>query len=102
WIKKERQNIPETYKPFLDGILNKYDAYKSDLGMKREIDTDDLINTVSSDEDSTFIHKAFVSLQNEITDKYTLIDSPGINSINQRHTKETRSEERRVGKKCRE
>ncbi|SDK51337.1 dynamin family protein [Lacicoccus qingdaonensis] len=91
WIKRERQNVPETYKPFLDGILNKYDVYKSDLGMKRKIDTDELIKTVSSDEDSTFVHKAFVSLQNEITDKYTLIDSPGINSINQRHTKETRN-----------
>lgn len=91
WIKKERQNVPETYKPFLAGILNKYGEYKSDLGKTREIDTDSLIKTVSSDEDSTFVHKAYVSLQNEITDKYTLIDSPGINSINQRHTKETRN-----------
>ncbi|WP_462420824.1 dynamin family protein [Salinicoccus sp. Marseille-QA3877] len=91
WIKRERQNVPETYKPFLDGILNKYEDYKSDLGMKRKIETASLISTVSSDEDSTFVHKAYVSLQNEITEKYTLIDSPGINSINQRHTKETRN-----------
>ncbi len=91
WIKKERTNVPETYKPFLDGILNKYGTYRTDLGQTREIETDALISKVSSDEDATFIHKAYVSLQNEITDRYTLTDSPGINSINQRHTKETRN-----------
>lgn len=91
WIKKERQNVPETYKPFLDGILNKYDEYQPNLGKKIKINTDSLISMVSSDEDSTFVHKAYVSLENEMTDKYTLIDSPGINSINQRHTKETRN-----------
>ncbi|CAM4151510.1 dynamin family protein [Lacicoccus alkaliphilus] len=91
WIKKERSNVPETYKPFLDGILNKYGEYKADLGTTKDIGTDALISRVSSDEDATFIHKAYVSLENEITEKYTLVDSPGINSINQRHTKETRN-----------
>lgn len=90
WMKKERDNVPETYKPFLNGLLNKYGEYKEDLGTTKDIGTEALIGKVSSDEDATFIHKAYVSLQNDITGKYTLVDSPGINSINQRHTRETR------------
>lgn len=91
WMKKERDNVPETYKPFLNGLLNKYDEYKADLGTTKDIGTEALISKVSSDEDATFLHKAYVSLKNDITEKYTLVDSPGINSINQRHTKETRN-----------
>lgn len=90
WINKNISKVDETYKPLLSGILENYDKYKDDLGQTVSIDTDALIEKISNDKDSTFIHKANVSLENEMTEAYTLVDSPGINSINARHTSETR------------
>lgn len=91
WIKKNAGTVPETYKPFLNGILNHLQEYEDNLGKTVEIDTDELIQKISTDEDATFIHKADVSIKNDLTRRYNLIDSPGINSVNQRHTKETRN-----------
>lgn len=90
WIKQNISKVEETYKPLLLGILEHYDVYKDELGQMVNIDTDRLIEMISNDQDSTFIHKANVALDNELTKSYTLIDSPGINSINARHTSETR------------
>lgn len=90
WMKANIDKVQETYKPLLRGLLNKYDQYVPILNSKQDFDTDTLIEMISNDEDATFIHKANVSIPNEITKHYNLIDSPGINSINQRHTSETR------------
>jgi len=90
WIRKNIAKADETYKPLLAGILENYDQYKDELGQTVTIDTNILIEKISNDQDSTFIHKANVSLDTEVTESYTLIDSPGINSINARHTSETR------------
>lgn len=90
WIKQNIAKVEETYKPLLLGILENYDGYKDELGQTVNIGTDQLIEMISNDQDSTFIHKANVALDNELTKSYTLIDSPGINSINARHTSETR------------
>ena len=89
WIKKHINQVEETYKPLLSGLLNKYEDYQDVLGRTVDIDKDHLISMISSDEDATFVHKADVSIKNKLTESYTLIDSPGINSINQRHTSET-------------
>jgi small GTP-binding protein len=91
WIKKHFNSVPETYKPFLNGVLNYFEQYEHLLGETVEIPTAELIEKISTDEDATFIHKASVALNNQLTKDYTIIDSPGINSTNQRHTKETRN-----------
>lgn len=90
WIGKNIAKVDETYKPLLAGIQDNYDKYKDELGRTVSIGTDELIGKISNDKDSTFIHKANVSLDNDMTESYTLVDSPGINSINARHTSETR------------
>ena len=90
WISKNIDKVDETYKPLLAGIEENYAHYKDELGQTVSIDTEDLIAKISNDKDSTFIHKANVSLDNDMTQSYTLVDSPGINSINARHTSETR------------
>ncbi len=90
WINKNIAKADETYKPLLSGIIENYDKYKDELGQTVSIDTNELIEKISNDKDSTFIHKANVSLDNNMTKSYTLVDSPGINSINARHTSETR------------
>src|SRR5699024_5106274 len=71
WINKNISKVDETYKPLLSGILENYDKYKEDLGQTVSIDTDVLIEKISNDKDSTFIHKANVSLENEMTEAYT-------------------------------
>lgn len=90
WISKHIDKIDETYQPLLTGINENYVHYKDKLGQTISIDTEDLIAKISNDKDSTFIHKANVSIDNDMTASYTLVDSPGINSINARHTSETR------------
>lgn len=90
WISRNIGKVDDTYKPLLAGIQENYAHYKDDLGQTVSIDTEDLIAKISNDKDSTFIHKANVSLDNDMTQSYTLVDSPGINSINARHTSETR------------
>ena len=90
WMKANVNKVQETYKPLLRGLLNKYDHYEDMLGTTQDFSTDTLIDMISNDEDATFIHKANVSIPNDVTKHYNLVDSPGINSINQRHTSETR------------
>ncbi|WP_411841840.1 dynamin family protein [Salinicoccus sp. HZC-1] len=89
WMKRHRNSVTEAYMPFVNGVYHNYDAYKSNLGEKTPIPTDDLIYKISSDHDAIFIHKALLSIKNDLTERFTIVDSPGINSINQRHTKET-------------
>lgn len=89
WLKKHRNTVREQYMPFVNGIFHKYDEYKEHLGKEKVLPTDELIFKISSDQDAIFIHKALLSIKNELTEKFTIVDSPGINSTNQRHTKET-------------
>ncbi|AKG74105.1 dynamin family protein [Salinicoccus halodurans] len=89
WLKRHRNSVTEAYMPFVNGVYHNYDAYRSHLGEKIPISSDDLIFKISSDHDAIFIHKALLSIRNDLTERFTIVDSPGINSINQRHTKET-------------
>lgn len=89
WLKRHRNSVTEAYMPFVDGVYHNYDAYKSQLGEKMPISSDELIYKISSDHDAIFIHKALLSIRKDLTERFTIVDSPGINSINQRHTKET-------------
>lgn len=89
WLKRHRNSVTEAYMPFVNGVYHNYDAYRPHLGEKMPISSDDLIFKISSDHDAIFIHKALLSIRNDLTERFTIVDSPGINSINQRHTKET-------------
>ena len=75
--------------PFVNGVYHNYEAYKPYLGQTLPITSDELIYKISSDHDAIFIHKALLSVPGELTERFSIVDSPGINSINQRHTKET-------------
>ncbi len=89
WLKRHRNSVTEAYMPFVNGVYHNYEAYKSQLGEEVPISSDELIHKISSDHDAIFIHKALLSIKNDLTERFTIVDSPGINSINQRHTKET-------------
>ncbi len=91
WIKRHINEVRDVYKPFLRGLLEKYDDYKPLLGTTTTFSTDEIVTKIASDVDATFIHKAYVAVQNEFTRNFNIIDSPGINSINQRHTNETKN-----------
>lgn len=91
WIKRNRHKVSEAHIPFIDGILSHFDAHQAHLGQDIAMETDALIDMISTDEEAIFIHKAFLSIDTEFTDRFSIIDSPGINSINDRHTKETHS-----------
>ncbi len=89
WIKRHKNNVKEAYIPFLNGILTHYDAHRDDLGKEISMSEDKLIEKISADEEAIFIHKAYLSVDNELTQRFSIVDSPGINSINERHTEET-------------
>ncbi|WP_342387055.1 dynamin family protein [Salinicoccus bachuensis] len=89
WIRKHKKTVKEAYIPFLTGIETHYDRHRDHLGTDVDMPTSELIDMISADEEAIFIHKAFLSIRNDLTDKFSIIDSPGINSINERHTKET-------------
>ncbi|KIH71974.1 dynamin family protein [Salinicoccus roseus] len=89
WIRKNKKAVKEAYIPFLNGIETHYARHREHLGTDVVMPTDELIGKISADEEAIFIHKAFLSIDNEFTNNFSVIDSPGINSINERHTKET-------------
>ncbi|GAB3060051.1 dynamin family protein [Salinicoccus sesuvii] len=91
WVKQNRRKVSEAHIPFIDGILSHYDTHSAHLGKDIVMETAGLIDMISTDEEAIFIHKAFLSIDTAFTDRFTIIDSPGINSINDRHTKETNS-----------
>ncbi|MFC3418222.1 dynamin family protein [Salinicoccus hispanicus] len=91
WIKRSRHKVKEAHIPFIDGILSHFDTHQAHLGQDIEMETGALIDMISTDEEAIFIHKAFLSIDTPFTDRFTITDSPGINSINDRHTKETHS-----------
>ncbi|KKK35615.1 hypothetical protein WN59_01955 [Salinicoccus sediminis] len=89
WLKRHRNTVTEAYMPFVNGVFHNYEDYKPYLGQTLPITSDELIHRISSDHDAIFIHKALLSVPGELTERFSIVDSPGINSINQRHTKET-------------
>ncbi|TVT29566.1 hypothetical protein FO441_04590 [Salinicoccus cyprini] len=91
WIRRSRSKVKEAHIPFIDGILSHFDTHQVHLGQDIEMETGALIDMISTDEEAIFIHKAFLSMDTPFTDRFTITDSPGINSINDRHTKETHS-----------
>lgn len=90
WLNKHGDTVKETHKPFINGLIEKHDAYIPLLGQNVEEDSIIISEKIASDVDATFIHKANVCVNNPFTQNFNIIDSPGINSINQRHTNETK------------
>lgn len=90
WLKKNISDIKEMHKPFARGLIEKNDEYEPLLGLTVDEDTDRIAEKIASDIDATFIHKASVRIDSPFTENFNIIDSPGINSINQRHTNETK------------
>lgn len=91
WIERNINSVREVYKPFLRGLLEKYDDYEALLGTTTAFDTDEIVFKIANDVDATFIHKASIAVENDFAEQFNIIDSPGINSINQRHTSETKN-----------
>jgi len=89
WLKRHRNTVTEAHMPFVNGVYHNYGTYKPYLGQTLPITSDELIHKISSDHDAIFIHKALLAVPCALTERFSIVDSPGINSINQRHTKET-------------
>lgn len=88
-LLKSKKDIPEVFKPFVKGLLDNFETYRDRLGQKVEATNEEIDFMTSNDEHALYIQRAYIGLDREILKKATIVDSPGINSINQRHTNET-------------
>ena len=88
-LLKSKKDIPEVFKPFVKGLIENFREYNDKLGQKIEYSNEQIDFITSNDEHALYVQKAYIGLNNEILNQVTIVDSPGINSINQRHTNET-------------
>src|SRR5699024_3392011 len=91
WIKREKlyenEQLSHVYQSYLVAILEGYDRRKSLLGKEEQISLDDFSAYVTNEAIAAYIEAVDLYYDNELTKNgITLVDTPGANSVNARHT----------------
>ncbi|OFS64266.1 dynamin family protein [Nosocomiicoccus sp. HMSC09A07] len=84
-----KMDVPKLFVPLKNGVNKNLETYRPLFGQKIETTREDIDFKTSEDSHAIFIDKAFIGHHAPLLDQFTIIDSPGINSINERHTQET-------------
>lgn len=91
WISKNIENfgdkISKVYQSFLLALLDGFNAHKLKIGESIEINIADFDNYVTDESKACYIEEVTLYYDCPITQKgITLVDTPGADSINARHT----------------
>lgn len=91
WIKEEKiyekDALSQVYQSYLIAILAGYEARKDLLGKEEEISLEDFAAYVTEESIAAYIEAVDLYYDNELTQNgITLVDTPGANSVNARHT----------------
>src|SRR5699024_4704754 len=91
WIKREKiyenEQLSHVYQSYLVAILDGYDERQQMLGKEEEIALADFGAYVTDESIAAYIEAVDLYYDNELTrNGITLVDTPGANSVNARHT----------------
>ena len=91
WIKRdkvhENDRLSKVYQSYLVAILEGYESRGSLLGKQEVITIDDFASYVTDESIAAYIEAVDLYYDNELTRQgITLVDTPGANSVNARHT----------------
>lgn len=79
--------LSESKKSFIRAFLKGWNEYKSMLGQKREVEYKEFQGFVSNEHQSCFVEAIDLYTSSTVSDKgITLVDTPGADSVNARHT----------------
>ncbi|WP_404403428.1 dynamin family protein [Jeotgalibacillus malaysiensis] len=85
-IKKE-SGLSESRKSFIRAFLKGWNEYKNMLGQKRKVAYKEFQGFVSNEHQSCFVEAIDLYTSSSVSDKgITLVDTPGADSVNARHT----------------
>src|SRR5699024_6522061 len=91
WIKREKmyenEQLSHVYQSYLLAILDGYNDRKDLLGKEEQISLGDFAAYVTDESIAAYIEAVDLYYDNELTrNGITLVDTPGANSVNARHT----------------
>ncbi|HZW69199.1 MAG TPA: dynamin family protein [Pseudogracilibacillus sp.] len=91
WIKREKmyenEQLSHVYQAYLLAILDGYNDRKDLLGKEEQISLDDFAAYVTDESIAAYIEAVDLYYDNALTrNGITLVDTPGANSVNARHT----------------
>lgn len=91
WLEKEKvltnARLPKMYQAYLSAILEGYKQVKSVIGSTKKITFEDFESYVTDEEKACYIASMDLFYDCEVTKQgITLVDTPGADSINARHT----------------
>lgn len=91
WMKKEKayenEQLSHVYQSYLVAILKGYEERHKMLGKEEEISLDEFGAYVTDESIAAYIEAVDLYYDNALTEKgITLVDTPGANSVNARHT----------------
>lgn len=91
WVAKEKvqknEQLSHVYQSYLEAILKGYEERQEWLGKEEEISLEDFSAYVTDESIAAYIEAVDLYHENALTAKgITLVDTPGANSVNARHT----------------
>lgn len=91
WLQTENVledvRLPKMYQAYLSAVLEGYEAAKSVIGSSKKITFDDFESYVTDEKKACYIASMDLFYDCEVTKQgITLVDTPGADSINARHT----------------
>lgn len=91
WIKQnhihQKDKLNRMFQSYVLAILNGYELHKNTLGKSLTIDLSDFVGYVTDESKACFVESIDLYYDCSITKKgITLVDTPGADSINARHT----------------
>lgn len=84
-----KKEVSKLYIPLKNGLNENLKMYRPLFGQTVESTKKDIDFKTSEDSHAIFIEKAYIGDDAPLLENFTIVDSPGINSINDRHTQET-------------
>src|SRR5699024_7917835 len=84
-----KKEVSKLYIPLKNGLNENFELYRPLLGQTIESTKKDIDFKTSEDSHAIFIEKAYIGDDAPLLENFTIVDSPGINSMNDRHTQET-------------
>ena len=84
-----KKEVSKLYIPLRNGLNENLELYRPLLGQTIESTKKDIDFKTSEDSHAIFIEKAYIGDDAPLLENFTIVDSPGINSMNDRHTQET-------------
>ncbi len=86
-VVRDRKDLPESKKSFIRAFLKGYSSYGSELGKSVKVSFEAFAGYVSNEHQSCFVESIDLYIDSPLAESgITLVDTPGADSVNARHT----------------